>query len=65
MHREYGETAVRGILGVLSLAKKHGAAAVDDTGAAALEVGSCEWAIWIPAGVIACKKIVDFSRTHI
>jgi transposase len=43
MHREHGETAVRRILGVLSLAKKHGAASVDDACAAALEVGSCEY----------------------
>jgi hypothetical protein len=43
MHREYGEPAVRRILGLLSLAKKHGAASVDDACAAALEVGSCEY----------------------
>jgi len=43
MHREHGETAVRRILGVLSLAKKHGAASVDEACAAALEVGSCEY----------------------
>jgi transposase len=43
LHREYGEAAVRRILGVLSLAKKHGAASVDDACAAALEVGSCEY----------------------
>jgi transposase len=42
MHREHGETAVRRILGVLSLAKKHGAASVDDA-CGALEVGSCEY----------------------
>jgi len=39
MHRQHGETAVRRILGVLSLAKKYGAATVDDACAAALEVG--------------------------
>jgi len=43
MHREYGEAAVRRVLGMLSLAKKHGAASVDDACAAALEVGSCEY----------------------
>jgi transposase len=43
MHREHGEVAVRRILGVLSLAKKHGAASVDDACAAALEGGSCEY----------------------
>jgi transposase len=43
MHREFGETAVRRILGMLSLAKKHGAASVDDACAAMLEVGSCEY----------------------
>ena len=34
---------MRRILGVLSFAKKHGAANVDDACAAALEVGSCEY----------------------
>jgi transposase len=43
MHREQGETAVRRILGVLSLAKKYGVASVDDACAAALEVGSHEY----------------------
>jgi transposase len=43
MHRERGETAVRRILGVLALAKKYGAATVDDACAAALEVGVCEY----------------------
>jgi transposase len=36
MHREQGETAVRRILGVLSLAKKYGVASVDDACAALL-----------------------------
>jgi hypothetical protein len=39
MHGEQGETAVRRIQGVLSLAKKYGIASVDDACAAALEVG--------------------------
>ena len=39
MHQAQGDTAVRRILGVLSLAKKYGAASVDDACAAALEVG--------------------------
>jgi len=43
MHREFGEAAVRRILGMLSLAKKHGAASVDDACAAMLEAGSCEY----------------------
>jgi transposase len=43
MHREHAETAVRRILGMLSLAKKYGAASVDEACAAALEVGSCEY----------------------
>src|ERR1700694_2192338 len=38
-----GETAGRGILGVLSLAKKYGAASVDDACAAALEMGVCDY----------------------
>jgi len=43
MHREHGETAVRRIQGVLSLAKKYGVASVEDACAAALEVGSYEY----------------------
>jgi transposase len=43
MHRERAQAAVRRILGVLSLAKKYGAASVDDACAAALEVGVCEY----------------------
>jgi transposase len=39
MHQKEGETAVRRILGVLSLAKKYGGATVEDACAAALEVG--------------------------
>jgi transposase len=43
MHSEEGQTAVRRILGLLSLAKKHGAAAVNDACAAALEAGACNY----------------------
>jgi hypothetical protein len=43
MHRKDGETAVRRIQGMLSLAKKYGVASVDDACAAALEVGVCEY----------------------
>ena len=43
MHTQRGETAVRRILGVLSLAKKYGAATVDDACAAALEMGVCDY----------------------
>ncbi|QDE83184.1 hypothetical protein BHS07_17360 [Myxococcus xanthus] len=39
MHRREGEAGTRRILGVLSLAKKHGAAALDDACQVALEVG--------------------------
>jgi hypothetical protein len=39
MHSEHGPIAVRRIQGVLSLAKKYGAASVEDACAAALEVG--------------------------
>jgi transposase len=39
MHQKDGETAVRRILGVLSLVKKYGGATVEDACAAALEVG--------------------------
>jgi transposase len=39
MHAEQGQIAVRRIQGVLALAKKHGAAVVEDACAVALEVG--------------------------
>ncbi len=43
MHRNHGETAVRRILGVLSLAKKYGVASTDDACSIALETGACEY----------------------
>jgi transposase len=43
IHRQQGEVGVRRILGVLSLAKKHGAAATDEACAAALEMGVQEY----------------------
>jgi transposase len=43
IHRQQGEVGVRRILGVLSLAKKYGAAAVDEACAAALEMGVQEY----------------------
>jgi hypothetical protein len=43
MHREHGETMVRRIQGVLSLAKKYGAASVEEACATALEMGVCDY----------------------
>ncbi len=43
MHKEHGQNAVRRIQGMLSLAKKYGAASVDEACGTALEVGSCEY----------------------
>jgi transposase len=43
IHRQQGEVGVRRILGVLSLAKKYGTAAVDEACAAALDVGVQEY----------------------
>jgi transposase len=43
MHRQQGELAIRRIQGVLSLAKKHGTATVEDACAAALELGVAEY----------------------
>jgi transposase len=43
MHGAHGETVVRRIQGVLSLAKKYGAASVDEACAAALEMGICDY----------------------
>jgi len=43
IHRQEGEVGVRRILGVLSLAKKYGTAAVDEACAAALDMGVQEY----------------------
>ena len=43
MHQAQGETAVRRILGVLSLARRYGVARVDEACAAALEIGVCDY----------------------
>jgi hypothetical protein len=43
IHRQQGEVGVRRILGVLSLAKKYGAAAVDEACAAGLDMGVQEY----------------------
>ena len=43
IHREQGELGVRRMLGVLSLAKKYGLAAVEDACAPALELGVHEY----------------------
>ena len=43
MHGERGETMVRRIQGVLSLAKKYGAASVEEACATALEMGVCDY----------------------
>jgi len=43
MHNQHGEIAVRRILGVLSLAKKYGAATVVDSCAVALEMCGCDY----------------------
>jgi transposase len=43
LHRRDGEIAIRRILGILSLAKKHGAATVDAACATALELKACEY----------------------
>jgi transposase len=43
LHRRDGEPGVRRILGVLALAKKYGAASVDDACAAALELGVADY----------------------
>jgi transposase len=40
IHKTEGESGVRRILGMLSLARKHGAPAVDDAATAALEMGA-------------------------
>jgi hypothetical protein len=45
MHGKDGEAAVRRILGMLSLAKKYGAASVDDACGAVLEAGVCDSAL--------------------
>ena len=58
MYGEQGQIAVRRIQGVLSLAKKHGPAVVEEACAVALEMGVCNYyplatAIW--SGVSNCR----------
>jgi len=43
MHDRQGQLAVRRVLGMLSLAKKYGSAAVDEACGAALDLGVCEY----------------------
>ena len=43
IYQHQGEAGIRRVLGVLSLAKKHGTAAVEDACAAALEIGVPEY----------------------
>ncbi|HEX2666033.1 MAG TPA: IS21 family transposase [Candidatus Acidoferrum sp.] len=43
IHQQQGETGIRRILGVLSLTKKYGTAAVEDACAAALDIGVHEY----------------------
>jgi hypothetical protein len=43
MYAEHGETMVRRIQGVLSLAKKYGTASVEEACAAALEMSACDY----------------------
>jgi len=43
MHEREGEAAVRRIFGMLSLAKRYGAARVDEASAAVLEMGLCDY----------------------
>jgi hypothetical protein len=43
MYQGAGQVAIRRILGVLALAKKHGAPAVEEACSAALEIGLCEY----------------------
>ena len=43
LHGNYGQVAVRKILGILSMAKKYGVASTDDACAMALETGANEY----------------------
>jgi hypothetical protein len=43
MYAEHGETMVRRVQGVLSLAKKYGTASVEEACAAALEMSACDY----------------------
>jgi hypothetical protein len=73
MHSEEGQTAVRRILGLLSLAKKHGAATVDDACAAALEAGASNYYRFVrryldrhPAAPLTLRQVDPLIRelTH-
>ena len=43
IYQRQGEAGIRRILGILSLAKKYGTAALEDAGAAAIEIGVPEY----------------------
>jgi transposase len=43
MHERYGEAAVRRLFGMLNLAKRYGAARLDDACAAILDLGLCDY----------------------
>jgi hypothetical protein len=43
LHRQHGEVAVRRIQGILSFAKRYGAARVDEACAAALDLNLCDY----------------------
>ena len=72
MHQKTGQTAVRRILGVLSLAKKHGAQCTDDACAAALEIGVADYRFvrrWLerhPSPALTLRQVDPLIRelTH-
>jgi hypothetical protein len=68
IHAQQGETGVRRILGVLALAKKHGAVVVEDACTAALELGVHDYRFvrkWIdhhPACALTLKQVDPLIR---
>lgn len=68
LHTRQGEAGVRRILGVLSLAKKHGAVVIDDACAAAIELGVFDYRFvrkWIdrhPACAVTLKQVDPLIR---
>ena len=61
MHQAQGETAVRRIMGVLSLGKKYGVARVDDACAVALEVGDLRLPLRAPLSGAESATAAEFA----
>jgi hypothetical protein len=65
LYDRQGETGIRRILGVLSLMKKYGTAAVEDAGAAALDIAVYEYRFvrrYSECSYVACQRHADLTQ---